>query len=109
MRRSSLAFGLIALGAVALAMELGHAHLSRDAATARLVRTTELVRDAGLTDLSLFTAARYARHPSMADLHTPFQDNPMSFEHFPAGSFAPRPATPWGEGALGFDEKEVRR
>ncbi|MEZ5722216.1 MAG: hypothetical protein R3D59_11640 [Paracoccaceae bacterium] len=27
----------------------------------------------------------------MADLHTAFQDAPMSFEHFPAEVFAPVP------------------
>jgi hypothetical protein len=46
----------------------------------------EFVARMGLTDLCLFTDARYARHPSMADLHTPFQDYPLSFEHFPSGS-----------------------
>lgn len=45
-----------------------------------------------LTDLVLCTDARYTRHPSMADLHTPFQDYPLSFEHFPSGSLiAPPP------------------
>jgi hypothetical protein len=38
------------------------------------------------TDLCLFTDARYARHPSMADRHTAFQDSPMSVEHFPSGT-----------------------
>lgn len=109
MRRSSLAFGLIAFGAVALLLEAGHAQFARGSAEARLDKTKELVRGAGLTDLALFTSARYTRNPAMADLHTPFQDNPMSFEHFPSGSFAPRPASTWGEGALGFDEEEVRR
>ena len=45
-----------------------------------------LVERLELTDLCLFTDARYARHPSMADLHTPFQDSPMSAEHFPSGT-----------------------
>jgi len=44
------------------------------------------VQRLGLTDLCLFTDARYARHPSMADLHTPFQDSPMAVEHFPSGT-----------------------
>jgi len=44
-----------------------------------------------LTDLCLFTEARYTRHLSQADLHTPFQDSPMSVEHFPAGSLAGPP------------------
>jgi len=46
----------------------------------------ELVRHLKLTDLSLWTEARYTRHPSQADVFTAFQDFPSSFEHFPAGS-----------------------
>jgi hypothetical protein len=46
----------------------------------------ELVKYLKLTDLSLWTEARYTRHPSQADLFTPFQDFPSSLEHFPAGS-----------------------
>jgi len=46
----------------------------------------ELVRHLQLTDLSLWTEARYTRNPSQADIFTPFQDFPSSLEHFPAGS-----------------------
>jgi len=45
-----------------------------------------LVRELGLTDLSLFTEARYTRHPTQADWHAPFQDHPAALEHFPTGS-----------------------
>lgn len=45
-----------------------------------------------LTDLSLWTEARYTRHPSQADYFTPFQDLPSALEHFPAGSIM-APAT----------------
>jgi hypothetical protein len=45
----------------------------------------------GLTDLCIFTDARYTRHLSMADLNTAFQDYPLSFEHFPSGSLVPPP------------------
>jgi hypothetical protein len=46
----------------------------------------------GLSDLCLSTEARYTRHPSMADAHAPFQDHPLSFDHFPSGSIiAPPP------------------
>jgi len=107
-RRSDMAFGLIALGLAALALAGGHAALSRGASQARLAETAALVRAAGLTDLALFTEARYTRNPAMADLHTAFQDNPMAFEHFPSGTFAPRPAS-FGAGALGFDPAEVAR
>lgn len=51
-----------------------------------------LVRELRLTDLCLFTEARYTRHPSMADLHSPFQDHPTAQEHFPSGSFVSPPA-----------------
>ena len=50
-----------------------------------------LVRQLKLTDLCLFTEARYTRNPTQADLHSPFQDYPMSFEHFPSGSFLSPP------------------
>jgi hypothetical protein len=45
-----------------------------------------LVKELRLTDLCLFTEARYTRHPSQADLHSAFQDHPMALEHFPSGS-----------------------
>lgn len=51
-----------------------------------------LVRELGLTDLSLFTEARYTRHPSQADLQTPFQDHPAALEHFPTGSLLSPPS-----------------
>ncbi len=50
-----------------------------------------LVRQFGLTDLALFTEARYTRHLSQADFHSAFQDHPMAFEHFPTGSLVPPP------------------
>ena len=109
MRRSTLAFGLIALGTSALVVEALHAQIARGAAQARMERSASLVSALGLTDLALFTEARYTRNPALADLHTAFQDSPFAFEHFPSGSFAPRPAAGWGTGTLGADEQEVRR
>ena len=70
-----------------------------DAAWLRVQRAPGLVREAGLverlklTDLCLFTEARYTRHPSQADLHSAFQDHPAAFEHFPSGSLLPPPST----------------
>ena len=46
----------------------------------------QLVQLLGITDLSLSSEARYTRHPSQADLFSPFQDFPAAFEHFPTGS-----------------------
>jgi hypothetical protein len=48
--------------------------------------TRALAHRLGLTDLALFTEARYTRHPSQADLHSAFQDHPLALEHFPSGS-----------------------
>lgn len=39
-----------------------------------------------LTDLALWSEARYTRHPAMSDLFSPFQDHPGASEHFPAGA-----------------------
>jgi hypothetical protein len=59
---------------------------------ARFIREkAEMVRRLELTDLCLFTEASYTRHLSQADLHTPFQDSPMSLEHFPSGSIVMPP------------------
>ena len=54
--------------------------------TAPAVADRALVRELGLSDLSLFTEARYTRHPTQADRHAPFQDHPAALEHFPTGS-----------------------
>lgn len=51
----------------------------------------EMVERLGLTDLVLFTEARYTRHPSQADLHSAFQDHPFAMDHFPTGSLLPPP------------------
>jgi len=52
---------------------------------------TSMARRLGLTDLCVFTDARYTRHPSQADRFAPFQDHPTSLEHFPSGSLVPPP------------------
>lgn len=53
--------------------------------------SADSVRKLGLSDLCLFTEARYTRHPAMADLHSPFQDHPLALEHFPSGSLVSPP------------------
>lgn len=87
MRRSHLALAVIATGAAGLALMTIHAQLSGRAS--QLAGHAALVAELGLTDLALFTEARYTRHPSQADLFTPFQDHPLSFDHFPSGSLIP--------------------
>jgi hypothetical protein len=58
----------------------------------RLDANREMVARLGLTDLALFTEARYTRHPSQADLHSALQDHPGAFDHFPSGSLIAPPA-----------------
>jgi hypothetical protein len=92
LRKSSLALILAGIGVLLIGLMFGHAHLQRRAdlplidAVARVVATLEL------TDLALFTEARYTRHPSQADLQSAFQDHPVALEHFPTGSIAGPPA-----------------
>ena len=105
-RPSTPVFTALALLALGLAAAGVHAAATAPREAARMAQSARLVKGAGLTDLALFPEARYTRHPSMADLHTAFQDAPMSFEHFPAGVFAPRPVR-FGTGRLGFSEAEV--
>lgn len=68
---------------------------SRSVANTRQVeeipRKQELVERLELTDLAIWTEARYTRHPSQADFFAPFQDGPSSLEHFPAGSVVAAP------------------
>ena len=91
MRKSSLAFIALGFGAAALVLEAAHGLWRNHSDAAALAGMARLTAALGLTDPALFTEARYTRHPSQADLFTPFQDAPMSFEHFPAGSLVPPP------------------
>jgi hypothetical protein len=86
MRKSSLWFWYLAVSVILLIIAFAHGAYRRDRSYESLRTTGALVRDLELTDLCLFTEARYTRHPSQADFHTPFQDHPLSLEHFPSGS-----------------------
>jgi hypothetical protein len=91
MRKSTLFFMSLAVQSVLLLGAFTHAAYQRGRDASGLGETAAMVKRFGLTDLCLFTEARYTRHPSQADLHSPFQDHPMSLEHFPSGSLlAPR-------------------
>jgi len=87
MRKSSVFFWSILAEAMLLGLLLAHAAASADARQGSLAEKAKLVKTLKLTDLCLFTEARYTRHLSQADLNTPFQDHPLSLEHFPSGSF----------------------
>lgn len=91
-RPSTRAFVLLLLAGGAFAATFVDAgRLGRQRAGAR-AQTADLAARLGLTDLALFTEARYTRHPSQADLHSAFQDHPLAFEHFPTGSLLVPPA-----------------
>ncbi len=90
-RPSTVALSLLAAGCVALALTFADAQRLTRTGAQRQAVTGALVQGLSLTDIVLFTEARYTRHWSQADLHSAFQDHPMSLEHFPSGSLLPPP------------------
>ena len=91
-RKSDIFFICLAAGTLLICLLFLDAAVSRRLDRESLRERREIVKVLTLTDLCLFTEARYTRHPSMADLNTPFQDHPMSLEHFPSGAImAPPP------------------
>jgi hypothetical protein len=87
MRNSSIFFLSILSEAVLLGLLLTQASFSEAPQSDTLEHKASLVKNLRLTDLCLFTEARYTRHLSQSDLNTAFQDHPLSLEHFPSGSF----------------------
>ena len=86
-RRESTAFFLfVSLCLGFLLLLFAHASWREKADRGIYAEKREIVKALGLTDLCLFTEARYTRHPAVADRFTPFQDHPLSLEHFPSGS-----------------------
>ncbi len=85
-RGSTLALAVLGILVLAGAAAWVHAVWAQPGGAARQEQARQLVRNVGLTDLSLLTEARYTRHLSQADLHSAFQDGPGALEHFPAGS-----------------------
>jgi hypothetical protein len=90
-RKSDLFFIYLLAGLLLVGLMFVHANVRQHLDMPLLNQRAEIVRVLGLTDLCLFTEARYTRHPSMADMGTPFQDHPMSLEHFPSGAIVPVP------------------
>jgi hypothetical protein len=92
MRKSNLFLLYLALLSGLLLLSQLDANLRSRGAHEELAQMRALVRAWELTDLTLFTEARYTRHLSQADYHTPFQDHPFALEHFPSGSLVLPPA-----------------
>ena len=93
MRKADLYILFLMISIVLLVLTSIHASQSRRDQMPLLLEKGKMIKDLGLTDLCLFTEASYTRHLSQADLHTPFQDYPMSLEHFPSGSMLTPPST----------------
>lgn len=91
MRKSTGFYFIIGAQLVVLFFLYVHSRYSQAAGHDAHQDRVRLVKELGLTDLCLFTEARYTRHPAMADLHSPFQDHPGAFEHFPSGSLVSPP------------------
>ncbi len=86
MRKSSFFFFYLAVSGMLLAASFTSARYQQVRRSPELQEDVKLVRTLELTDLCLFTEARYTRHPSLTDFYAPFQDHPCSLEHFPSGS-----------------------
>ncbi len=93
MRKSNLFFLYLVANVLILLFMFAHASYQEKKAIPFVEEKRELVKKLELTDLCLFTEASYTRHLSQADLHTPFQDYPLSLEHFPSGSILLPPPT----------------
>ena len=81
----------MAINLIFLGLMFVHASFRQTAAVPSFKEKGELVKKLEITDLCLFTDARYTRHHAMADLHSAFQDHPYSFEHFPSGTLLTPP------------------
>jgi len=84
--------GFIFSGVFVLSLLYIHSLYELERREEQMTAMRTLVRGLQLTDLAIWTEARYTRHPSQSDLFSPFQDFPASIEHFPAGSIIPPPA-----------------
>lgn len=89
MRKSILFTIVLSSNMMLLALLALHARYRQTTTIEERLERGQLVRTLRLTDLCLFTEARYTRHPAMADRFAPFQDHPGALEHFPSGSLIP--------------------
>lgn len=91
MRKSTLFIVFTSINMILLMGLMLHSWFSVRTLGAFLRPCMNVTKELQLTDLCLFTEARYTRNPSMADLHAAFQDSPLSLEHFPSGSLVTPP------------------
>jgi hypothetical protein len=86
MRKAKKFSFLILAQGLAFMLLAGYSFYRVEADRSRVELKRQMVKDWEFTDLCLFTEASYTRHPSQTDRHTPFQNSPLTFEHFPSGS-----------------------
>ena len=91
MRKTNIMLTLFGLLALLFVLTFVDAKRGFKAASSALENKRLIVSELGLSDLALFTEARYTRHLSQTDLHSAFQDHPMAMEHFPSGSLVTPP------------------
>jgi hypothetical protein len=91
MRKSSVCFAFAAVTILLLCAMFLHAARRQKGDLEALEHKRMMVGALQLTDPCLFTDARYIRHLSQADFHTPFQNHPGALEHFPSGSLVSPP------------------
>ena len=92
LRHSNMLALLLLLLLTLATVALLHARRTADLAGPKQERNRKMVAQLRLTDLCLTTEAPYTRNPSLADRYAPFQDHPVSLEHFPSGALiAPPP------------------
>jgi hypothetical protein len=90
-RKSDLFLLWLAVNICALVIVFVHAHYRERNDASFLKERVSMVNRYELTDLCLFTDAQYTRNPAVTDLSAPFQDHPVSMEHFPSGSIMSPP------------------
>jgi len=88
--RAFIVFTVFEIATLLSLLVYGSARLATETSTS-IPAKRSLARQLALTDLAIWTEARYTRHPSQADSFAPFQDYPSSLEHFPAGSIVGPP------------------
>ena len=82
---------LMAVEALALALLVAAGHFVADHTEPARRCNRQLVKAFELTNLAIWTGARYTRHVSQADTFAAFQDSMGALEHFPEGALAPLP------------------
>ncbi|MFZ4858259.1 MAG: hypothetical protein ACOYL3_17865 [Desulfuromonadaceae bacterium] len=92
MSYSSLYLGFTGLLLAVVCGFGAHSRCAVAASVPALERMSHQVKSLELTDLCLFSEASYTRNLAMTDRFTPFQDSPLTFEHFPTGAVAGPPA-----------------